>query len=239
MMPCWPIASAMALTDCLFGALMSIVFRTGFVAAALLASSAMAQGIYTCVDAKGRKITSDRPIADCIDRTQQEMSPQGTVRRVLGPTLTAQERAAQDEKDKVALEQHLHALEEKRRDRALLARYPNRALHDKERNQAFAQIDEVVKAAAKRSVELAEQRAVINAEFEFYKKDISKAPTALKRRVDDNDIGIAIQQRFISDQDLEKRRVNQRFDEELAKLKTLWAIAQAPVGNPRKLAGTP
>ena len=57
-----------------------------------LAASATAQtaGIYTCVDAKGRKITSDRPIADCIDREQVELNPSGTVRRKVGPTLTAQ-----------------------------------------------------------------------------------------------------------------------------------------------------
>ena len=29
-------------------------------------------GIYTCVDATGRRITSDRPIMSCIDREQRE-----------------------------------------------------------------------------------------------------------------------------------------------------------------------
>ncbi len=200
------------------------------------AGHAMAQGIYTCTDAKGRKLTSDRPIADCNDRTQQEMTPQGTVKRVLGPTLTAQERAVQDEKDKAALELRLQAQEEKRRDRAILARYPNPASHDKERSQALGQIDEVIKAAAKRTLELAEQRIAINAEFEYYKKDTSKAPLALKRRVDENDNSIAVQQKFIIEQDGEKRRVNQRFDEELTRLKALWLMASAPVGNLQKPA---
>ena len=67
--------------------------------------------------------------------------------------------------------------------------------------------------------------------FEFYKKDPSKAPSALKRRLEENDSSILAQQRFIYDQDLLKSRVNLRFDEELVKLKTLWAIANAPVGN--------
>lgn len=195
------------------------------------AGNAMAQGIYTCTDGRGRKITSDRPIADCIDRTQQEMTPQGTVKRVLGPTLTAQERAAQDAKDKAALELRNLAQEEKRRDRALLARYPHQDSHDKERGQALGQVDEVIKTAAKRILELAEQRIAINAEFEYYKKDISKAPLVLKRRLDENDNSIAVQQRFIIDQHAEKSRVNQRFDNELIKLKALWAMANAPVGT--------
>ena len=218
---------------------MKIFVCIGFVVAACVASTAMAQSIYSCTDAKGRKITSDRPVPDCIDRTQQELTSQGTVKRVMGPTLTAQERAVLDEKDKAALELRLQASEEKRRDRAILARYPNQASHDLERGQALALIDEVVKTAAKRSVELGEQRVGINADFEFYKKDTSKAPAALKRRLDENNNGIAIQQRFIAEQDIEKRRVNQRFDQELVKLKSLWSMASAPVGNPQKLAGKP
>ena len=213
---------------------MNAWYCSGFALAALLGSNAMAQGIYTCVDAKGRKITSDRPIPDCIDRTQQEISPQGTVKRVIGPTLTAQERAVQDDKDKAALELRLQAQEEKRRDKSILARFPNLAAHDKERGQVLEQIDEVIKSAAKRTVELAEQRVAINADFEFYKKDPSKAPGALKRRLEENDSNIAVQQRFIVEQDAGKRRVNQRFDEELIKLRVLWAMANAPVGGSLK-----
>ena len=119
----------------------------------------------------------------------------------------------------------MQAQEEKRRDRAILARFPNQASHDLQRSQALAQIDEVVKAAAKRSVELGDQRVGINADFEFYKKDTSKAPATLKRRLEENNDGVAGQQRFFADQEAEKRRVNQRFDQELAKLKMLWAKA--------------
>ncbi len=189
----------------------------------LLPCAALAQGIYTCTDAKGRKITSDRPIAECNDRTQNEITPSGTVRRVIGPTLTAQERAAQDEKDKVAAEARALEAEEKRRDRALLLRYPSRQVHDRERGLALAQVDEVIKASTKRTQELAEQRNAINAEMEFYKKDPGKAPPPLKGRLEENESSVAVQKRFVADQDMEKKRVNQRFDEELVKLRQLWA----------------
>lgn len=54
---------------------------------------AQSGGIYVCVDAKGRKLTSDRPIPECIDREQRELGPSGSVRRTIAPTLTAQERS--------------------------------------------------------------------------------------------------------------------------------------------------
>lgn len=190
-----------------------------------MGSAALAQSIYTCVDGSGRKLTSDRPISECSDRTQRELSPQGTTRRVVGPILTAQEVTAKEEKEKAAAEARAIALEEKRRDRALLSRYPNRAAHDKQRAQAIEQVNEVVKASARRTQELTEQRVAINLEMEFYKKDPGKAPQAIKRRVEDNDNSAAVQKRFLADQDLEKQRLNARFDEELVKLKQLWAMA--------------
>ncbi|EJL80691.1 hypothetical protein PMI15_03651 [Polaromonas sp. CF318] len=197
-----------------------------------MASQAAAQRIYTCVDGKGRKITADRPIAECMDRTQQELNRSGTVKREVGPSLTAQERAAQEEKEKAAAEARAREAEDKRRDRALLLRYPSRAVHDQERVIALAQVDEVIKASNKRTAELAEQRKAIQAEFEFYAKDPGKAPPALKRKVEENEASSAVQRKFVQDQEQEKKRVNQRFDEELVKLKQLWALREGSIPPP-------
>lgn len=203
----------------------------GLVWVACLGGNAAAQSIYTCVDAKGRTFTADRPIIECLDRTQQELTRSGTVKRQIGPSLTAHEQAAQQEKDRRAAELRAREAEEKRRDRALLLRYPSRAVHDQERATALAQIDEVIKASSKRTLELAEQRKAINSEFEFYVKDPGKAPSALKRRLEENDSSMLVQKKFILDQELEKKRVNRRFDEELVKLKELWASSGGAPAN--------
>ena len=142
---------------------------------------------------------------------------------MIAPALTAQERAALEEKEKAAAEARVAAGEETRRDRALLLRYPSRQIHDRERGLALAQVDEVAKASVKRTQELAEQRNAINDEMEFYKKDPDKVPPLLKRRLEENESSVAVQKRFVADQEMEKKRVNQRFDEELVKLKQLWA----------------
>lgn len=188
------------------------------------AQQSATQGIYTCVDARGRKLTSDRPIPECRDREQQILNPSGTVKDRIGPTLTAQERQAQEAKDKLAREERALQLEEKRRDRALLIRYPNKAVHDRERAEALNQIGVVRHAAQNRVGELLRQRAAVNTEMEFYKKDPNKAPPSVRRQVEEVTTSLGVQERFIADQDAEIKRVNERFDEELVRLKQLWAL---------------
>jgi hypothetical protein len=203
---------------------MQLSARAILLAAAVLGSAAASAQIYTCVDAKGRKLTSDRPIAECADREQKELNSNATVKRTVVPAMTQEEQRVFDEKKKAEIEEKARLLEEKRKDRALLTRYPSRAVHDKERAEALAQVDDVMKAATKRIGELAAQRKDINAELEFYKKDPTKAPALLKRQTDDNDNSVAVQKRFIADQEGEKKRINMRFDEELVKLKSLWLL---------------
>ena len=41
---------------------------------------------YTCVDSKGNKRSSDRPIPECSDREQRVLNKDGSLRRVIPPT---------------------------------------------------------------------------------------------------------------------------------------------------------
>jgi hypothetical protein len=184
---------------------------------------AQTQGIYSCVDSKGRRLTADRPIAECVDREQKLLNPSGTVKSTVGPTLTAHERTELEARQKRDAEERERQVEERRRERALLVRYPNKDTHDKERAEAVAQIGVVRKAAVNRVNELLGQRDALSTELEFYKKDTSKIPPSLRRQLDDIAHSLEVQGRFIADQDAEIARVNARFDEELVRLKQLWA----------------
>ena len=188
-------------------------------------------GIYTCVDARGRTLTADRPIAECSDREQRELGPSGTVRRKLEPTYTAREQQEREDRAREAAIQAARLIDERRRERALLVRYPNATTHDRERVGALSQIDAVIQAAKKRLVELADDRKKIDEELEFYKQDTSKAPGALRRRNRENTQSVVGQNRGIAEQEDEKKRVNARFDEERGRLKTLWSPQNG--GNPR------
>jgi len=203
-------------------------FRPSLAAGLLLGATLTgvgAQSVYTCTDAKGRKLTSDRPIIECIDREQIELNPNGTVRRRLAPTPTGLELAAEAARQREAAAQRARQAEEQARIQAVLKRYPNRAAHDAEQAKAIAQIDELIKAAKKRLGELQQQRKAIEAEMEFYRKDPSRAPASLKQQVAENEHSVGVQDRFIVEQDAEKKRVNARFDAKLAELQKLWALS--------------
>jgi len=180
-------------------------------------------GIYSCTDASGRRITSDRPITQCLDREQKELGSSGTVKRVIPPSYTADERARIEAEKRKEAEAQARIADEKRRDKALFMRYPNKAAHDRERAEALTQIDEVIAAVNKRAEALNQQRREIDTELEFYQNDPKKAPEWLRRKLEDNDHEQKTQQRFLFAQVEEKARVNARFDEELARLRRLWA----------------
>lgn len=187
-----------------------------------VASLSSAQSIYTCVDAKGRRLTHDRPIPECIDREQRELYSNGTVKRSIGPALTEREADLEEQRQRKDAEDRAKITEARRRDRALITRYQNVAAHDAERAEALRQVDEVMAFGFKRMSELDQQRARLDSEFEFYKNDPSTVPPQLKQKAADHAADVAAQRRFIADQEVEKKRVNARFDAELARLKQLW-----------------
>ncbi|MBW0171719.1 MAG: DUF4124 domain-containing protein [Hydrogenophaga sp.] len=196
--------------------------------ALLLSSGGVAHAqarMYTCVDAKGNTIVRDRPIVECLDREQKQLGNTGIVRNTLPPSYTADERAKVEAQRKAEEDQRSRVQEERRRERALMIRYPSQQVHDKERAEALAQVDEVIGAVHKRELALVTQRKDINTELEFYQGDVNKAPNWLKRKVEDNEKQMGVQKRFLEEQVQEKQRINARFDEELAKLRQLWLAA--------------
>lgn len=197
-------------------------------------------GIYTCTDANGRKLRSDRPIAACIDREQTVLNPSGTVRAKVGPSLSVQQRAEQDERNKQEAAQRAKLQEDKRRDRAMLARYPSREAHDKERAEADIRIAVAVHAAEKRIAALQDERAKNDRELEFYQNDPAKAPAALQRQIEYVAQALVAQRRFIQAQENERQRITARFDEELLRLNALWQERdRAEAGATPRASATP
>jgi len=178
--------------------------------------------IYQCVDDKGRRLTSDRPIAECADREQRELNSNGTVRRILQPSLTAAERTAREQQAQRDTEERLRQAEQRRLHKLLLARYPNQAAHDADRARALRGVEDKVAKGQQRVADLQEQRRKLDDEAAAFKKP-EQRPPELKRQIDDNEQQLVTQGRFIAAQEEEKLNIARRYDEELARLKPLWA----------------
>jgi ATP-dependent Lon protease len=183
--------------------------------------------IYTCTDADGRNLTSDRPIPACNDRVQTILNPSGTVKARIGPVLTPYEQSQSEARIRAEQKERARLDEEKRMERALLVRYPNLAAHQKDREESLAQTLLVRQVGATRMKDLLAERSKLTEEMAFYAKDPSKAPTKLQRQIASVTQSLAEQERFLADKDKEVQRINARFDEEQKRLEPLWLANQA------------
>lgn len=183
--------------------------------------------IFVCVDAQGRRITSDRPIPECLAREQRELSSAGTTLRIIPASLTAEERAREEAKAAQEAAQKARLQEERRRDRALLARYQSASQHEAERTKQLQVVLSTQETIRQRIRDLQKQREEWLTELEFYKSNPSHTPAWLKRNLQDNQEQQAGQQRLLAAQSAEMTRIHARFDDELARLKRLWSPSPA------------
>lgn len=179
--------------------------------------------IYSCVDAKGRHLTADRPIMDCLDRQQKQYGENGTVKGILPPSYTAQERAIEDEKVHQAQVAEQRQAEFKRRDRVLINRYPDAASHQRERAASLARLDDAIGAGQRRVTDLGQQRKDLQQQAATA-KNVARS-NQLKRQLDENADNLSAQQRLLSAQRDERQRIASRFDDEFARLQVLWGTA--------------
>jgi hypothetical protein len=193
-------------------------------APAALAADPNAPAIYSCIDDKGRRITSDRPIPECIAREQRIHNKDGSLRDVRPPTLTAEERAEIEARERKAAETRLAQREAERRDRNLMMRYRDEAAHQKARAAALDTVKVAIKASEVRLKELARERQPLLDESEFYKG--KPLPPKIKAQLDANDVAVEAQRAAMSNQEAELVRVNRLFDIELDRLKKLWGGAR-------------
>lgn len=180
-------------------------------------------GIYTCIDDKGRRLTSDRPIPECTHKEQRMLNKDGSLRGVRPPTLTADERAEKEAAERKAAEVRAAQADAVRRDRNLMNRYPDQAAHDKARVAALDTIKLAIRASSLRLEALGLDRKPLMDEAEFYAG--KPLPIALKSLLDANDAAFAAQRSAMQTQEAELARINRLYDAELGHLKQLWAGA--------------
>jgi hypothetical protein len=190
-------------------------------------ASAASASIYTCVTADGRRLTADRPIDECRSREQRVLNRDGSLRAVVPPTLTAEEAAEADARARAAAVERAARADAQRRDRNLLARYPDEASHQRARVAAADTVRAAIRLTEQRVRDLAVERKPLANEAEFY---VGKPlPAKLKGQLDANDAAVEAQRSSALNQQAELDRINRLYDAELERLRRLWA--GAPVGS--------
>src|SRR6188768_116422 len=117
------------------------------------AAESPARPIIQC-ELNGKKVTSDRPIPECVNKEQRELNPDGSLKRLIPPTPTADEVAAKEEKDREAKLVLATRSEAVRRDRNLMQRFPDEAAHRKAREKSLDELRIAGKIYADRIAEL-------------------------------------------------------------------------------------
>ena len=170
---------------------------------------AQSSAVYSCVDDRGRRLVSDRPIPECLDREQRVLGPSGVERKPHPPVLTKSER------ERIA--------EQRRLNQALLLRYPDRNAHEAARLQQAQQLDEVQAMARARLASLDE--LYLQAQKDLATQGSNPTPEA-QRAVKAAQMAVAAQKQSIETNELNRQRTMLRFDDEGRLLEKLWAGEQ-------------
>jgi hypothetical protein len=189
----------------------------------LCAASTSQAAIYSCVDGQGRRLTSDRPIVECATREQRMLNTDGSVRKVMPPSMTPEEQAEAETKERKAAQERAAFNDAVRRDRNLVQRFTSEASHQKARDAALDDVAKGVKFSESRILELQDERKPLLAETEFYTG--KQMPLKLRQQLDANDAATSAQRSLVQNQKDEILRIDQLYDQELLRLKKLWAGA--------------
>jgi hypothetical protein len=227
---------ALSLSACLsLGAAVSVSCLFPALAAAGDSPSGPRVPIFRCIDASGKKITSDRPVRECDNAPQSQLNPDGSVNRVVPPPMTDDEKGEYERREreaKIALSAKKDAI---LRDRNLMQRYPDEATHRKARAKALDEVSGSVRNYEARIALLLAERKKLREEAEFYEPLKKPLPAKLRQALDANDASLQAQNGLMQNQQNEVARINALYDAELARLRRLWS--GAPAGSLGPLPG--
>lgn len=175
--------------------------------------------IYSCKDANGRTISSDRPMPECADRAIRELSKTGVLKREIPAPLTAEQRRqsqVEEEKRRIAAA----AIEEQRQqDRALLARYRNESDIEASRRYYLGLTLDTIKRDQDWIADGEKQLKEAQSETEFYKNkkipaDVMSRIAEARRVLEEGKTNMRSHQKDITD-------TNAKFDLTLARYRGL------------------
>jgi len=180
-----------------------------------------------------RRLTVTRPThpnrrtREGLASEQRVRNTDGSHRETVPPRMTADEQAVYEEQQRQKAAQEAARKDAIRRDRNLMMRFPNEAVHNKGRVAALDDLRKAIAISEKRVADLQADRKELLQEAEFFKG--KQMPYKLKSRMEANEATQQAQRDIIQNQKAEMVRINALYDAELARLRRLWA--GAPLGS--------
>ncbi len=195
--------------------------------AMLLAVPAASASLYVCTDAKGKTITADRPPPECGNVPIKELRSDGSVRRVIQPPPTDEQRRASSEKARRDYQEQEAKRAQARRDIALMETYASEGEIESARQAALNSRQVVIDRSNQRLEAFAAERVKLEREAEFYAN--RKLPEKIERAIESNKELAQAEHRLIADMQADMLRINKRFDGELGRFRELVLAGAKPL----------
>ncbi|HEX4599627.1 MAG TPA: hypothetical protein VH278_17700 [Burkholderiaceae bacterium] len=183
--------------------------------------------LYVCTTPGGRTLTGDTPPNDCQNVVIRELNHDGSIKRVIEPPLTPEQKKKHDEDEKKRHQRETQAQEQLRKDRALLETYASEDEIEASRDRTLASRQTLIDRSNQQLKEFKLDRKRLDDESEFYVK--RQLPDKLKRAVEDNTALQAQQLKTIEDIRADMQRINERYDAELQRFRELVIRGATPV----------
>lgn len=183
--------------------------------------------LYVCTDASGRTITSDVLPRECAQMPIKELRPDGSVRRVIEPPLSPEQRAARAQQARREAEVREAQRAQARLDNALMETYSSEAEIESARAAALASRQGLIDGAEAKLEGYRRERQRLDSEAEFYVN--RKRPAKLERAFQINEELAQSERKRIADTQVEMARINDRFDAELKRFRELVAAGARPL----------
>ncbi|HEY6898942.1 MAG TPA: hypothetical protein VI279_16905 [Rhodocyclaceae bacterium] len=195
-------------------------------ALAALPGVAQAARMFCCEDEKGARNCGDALPEACRNRAYNEFNERGVKVRSVEAPLTEAQQAIRDAEIKKKKEEDRLALEQKRRDQALMSTYATDKDLDVARDRQVAEAERAVKQAQEKLDAANKAKTKIAKDQEFYK---GKAlPAELKDSVKRNEAEIAAQQKAVESKLKEIEDIKARFETDKKRLRELRGGKEEP-----------
>ena len=189
--------------------------------------------IYSCEDEQGRMISSDRPIRDCARREMRVLNRDGSLREVIPPPMTRDQRKQAERDELERMEALARSRARQARDRSLLISFEDEDSLEIMRRRHLAEIDAEIRLATNRILNLDRELKSAQAEAGRQQKDKGDRPLpfAYQRRITDAANAILAEDALIRDRQHERARINERFDADASRLRELLGQPAPPAAS--------